>query len=370
MTREQEDALRFSTGTEYAGWVRAGIEDGSLRAMREEDRVVCWTTDEHGRAHHATGPALVSFSGPGKVACVEYRRSGKLHRLDGPAREVAMPDGSRFVEYQKRGEPHREEGPALMRISAEGRVMAAHFMKDGRYVEGDKPNYVIFHENGNVHQAMTKVGCLERGYPHRSDGLALVACHPDGSLAGGAFVHARKRERVELTYNGVQWDQKGHRVSGRPELEEQVRRAAPDMLTAARERAHECKPYRNAKELHGAETILVTKCWRTADLAREVTGHPVALLRHDASLKDAAETLRREHPRANLIGLAGVREEAEFRSVGIASVAPSKALLLDHETTYADLAARTSASFVQDELQRQGVNVRQQEQGRKVGLRA
>lgn len=64
-----------------------------------------------------------------------YKKYGRLHREDGPAKIIYYKHGTKsYEEYLKNGESHREDGPAYVEYDPDGLIRDCIFVWKGERV--------------------------------------------------------------------------------------------------------------------------------------------------------------------------------------------------------------------------------------------
>jgi hypothetical protein len=80
-----------------------------------------------------------------------YKRDGKFHREDGPARTSRYADGSILEQYYRDGQLHRDDGPAEISQHGNGSV-SEYYYREGKQHRADGPALILRDKSGAISQ--------------------------------------------------------------------------------------------------------------------------------------------------------------------------------------------------------------------------
>jgi uncharacterized protein len=110
----------------------------SRRCYMHRNATDFYGADSHTQRFTPRTDGYVRETEPDGTIVEEYRRSGELHRDDGPARIEHHADGSLIEGYYRDGKLHRDDGPARIERQASGSTVEEYYRNDKLHRE-DSP---------------------------------------------------------------------------------------------------------------------------------------------------------------------------------------------------------------------------------------
>ncbi|WP_018289620.1 hypothetical protein [Verrucomicrobium sp. 3C] len=141
--------------TPYEAWAKSAARSGKLEIKHAAGQIVLRTIDADGFSHNDLGPAEVTIGLGGRLSLVAFYRHGQIHRSG---------------------------GPALMLVDPRGRIRAADWIENGRYVSDGLPSRVEFHNTGVPSRADYWSGFFHMGCLERHDGPVSATFHGGGEI--------------------------------------------------------------------------------------------------------------------------------------------------------------------------------------------
>jgi len=159
-----------------------------------------------------------------KDGIVEFRKNGKLHNIEFPARIKYYTSGNsigkvQLIEYMFEGVKHRppcdisngngklKDRPALLGYARDGRISSEYYYINGLLHRLDGPAYICNEILDFNHQCYHVNGLL-----HRLDGPAIIGYYPDGNIKNEQYyvngvscippslIKSDKEEPVKIEY--------------------------------------------------------------------------------------------------------------------------------------------------------------------------